>query len=155
MTMTRLYALMLGVFVIGLSIAKGVKSDSLPRENPFVLEFVALYCQPGDEFRAVMRVEPAQGTRQRMSRLYFGCKSLETLGTTTYYLALSAEQEKQLRSLGSAMLRTRSWAAPVRVAAGPVYETTDQCDRWWLWADDEGKRAPAMTRDVKLARVCG
>lgn len=31
---------------------------------------------------------------------------------------------------------------------------TDFCDRMWLWAEDEGPRAPEMTRHAKIAQAC-
>lgn len=34
-------------------------------------------------------------------------------------------------------------------------QTASLCDRYWLWAEDEGARAPEMTRARKIEQACG
>lgn len=143
MTLRQL-VLLLGMLLIGLSIGRGVKADEL--------DALEAQCPAGAEFRLMYRRESSP---VRISRLYVGCRHPETLMRWTWMAQLDAAQEAQLRSMGSQMLTTsRSWARP-KLATMPVFlRALTTCDRYWLWADDEGKRAPQMTRSRKLAQVC-
>jgi hypothetical protein len=90
------------------------------------------------------------------ARLYYGCRSPESLTTFTDWIDLDPERLGDLASLAKAM------------AAGEPHEPIDLtlpataaqprqaslCDRYWLWADDEGPRAPAMTRARKIEQAC-
>jgi len=140
MTIPRYLLLCASLLLIGLSIGRGVKADAL---DDFYYA-----CPPGGELRLEFRKMSPH------SRLYVGCKNPETLATVTYYANLTAVQEKQIRSFGSkAISTTRTWSRPAEITIPILYESRSACDNWYLWATDEGKRAPKMTRAQKLRQL--
>ncbi len=91
------------------------------------------------------------------SRLYYGCRSPDTLETFTAWIDLDREQLAGMASLAEAIAAGRSHD-PVTVPMpppAPVPRQPTLCDRYWLWASDEGSRAPDMTRARKIAQACG
>lgn len=144
MTVTRYLLILAAALLCGLSIAKGVKADAL---DDFYYA-----CPPGGE----IRMEYRRSTIPKLSRLYIGCKDPLTLATITYYADLTTAQEAQLRTLGSRSISTaRTWSRPASLKIPILYEARTVCDRWFLWADSEGDRAPKMTRAQKLRQACG
>lgn len=138
------FILLLGALVIGLALGKGVKADEL--------DALEAACPPGAEFR----IEYRRQLTPRMSRIYVGCRDPETLAKWTYYAELTPQQESQWRSLGSRMMSTsRTWAKPLMLTLPVFSAATTTCDRWYLWADSEGSRAPQMTRSQKIKQGCG
>lgn len=106
-------------------------------------------CEPGDEQRIQFRVMPTA-----QDRLYVGCRGADR-APRTYYADITQDEAAQLRSLGSYMMRTRyTWTQPRSFTAPILLPALTACDRWYLWADDEGPRAPAMTRARKLEQAC-
>lgn len=140
MTLQRYLMICASLLLIGLAIGRGVKADAL---DDFYFA-----CPPGGELRLEFRrMSPA-------SRLYIGCKDPVTLARITYYAPLTAAQEKQLRSFGSrAISTTRTWSRPASISIPILYESRSVCDNWYLWADDEGSRAPKMTRAQKIKQM--
>lgn len=144
MTIQKYLLICAGALLIGLSIARGVKADAL--------DWLYAECAPGSELRVMYRRE---ATPARVSRLYVGCHDPDTLVETAYYADLTPAHESQLRTLGSRALSTsRSWSRPALFAVPVFLPAVTRCDRWYLWADDEGARAPAMTRAAKLKVAC-
>lgn len=106
---------------------------------------------PDAEVRFLWRDMPAP----QPGRLYFGYRDPESLMTYTWFIDTEDWQEAQIRALGSMMMRKTTWPRPRGTTTGIWWPAVTACDRWYLWADDEGARAPAMTRRQKLAQVCG
>jgi hypothetical protein len=90
---------------------------------------------------------------QGLTRMVWGCAWPDEARTT------------EAASLYPAMLTRLSALARIaadRQALSPMSLPNDQawepgvtiCDRWQLWAEDEGPRAPEMTRQRKIAQAC-
>lgn len=91
------------------------------------------------------------------ARLYYGCRSPDTLETFTAWIDLDREQLAGFAALAAAMA-AGDGHDPVTLRLpppAPVPQQPTLCDRYWLWATDEGDRAPGMTRARKLAQACG
>lgn len=143
MTISRYLLICAGLLLIGLSIGHGVKADAL--------DWLYAECAPGSEFRVMYRRQATP----KMSRLYAGCRDPDSLMETAYYADLTPEQEKQLRGIGSKALSTsRTWSRPPSITIPVMLVAKTPCDRFYLWADSEGARAPQMTRAQKIRQVC-
>jgi hypothetical protein len=87
------------------------------------------------------------------SRLYYGCKWPDTLAASTQWIDLDAAQVQELAALAAAIATGASYG-PMQLPEPAAADEPTQCDRYWLWATDEGARAPEMTRERKIAQAC-
>lgn len=91
--------------------------------------------------------------RASLKRLYWGCQWPDTLERETHWVELTPAEVTLWKSVGSRMIRGYS-IAPVLLPAPTIeVQIAELCDRYWLWAEDEGARAPGMTRAVKLRQA--
>jgi hypothetical protein len=88
------------------------------------------------------------------ARLYFGCRWPDTLATSTQWVDLDPGQRETLVQFAAALARGDG-TTPLELPDAPAAGEPSQCDRFWLWAEDEGTRAPRMTRARKLEQACG
>lgn len=88
------------------------------------------------------------------ARLYYGCRWPDTLATSTQWVDLDPEQRETLVRFAAALTRGDA-TLPLDLPSAPAAGEAGQCDRFWLWAEDEGPRAPRMTRARKLEQACG
>lgn len=88
-------------------------------------------------------------------RLYVGCRDYVTAVPLTWYVDLDGWGQWSLRYLGERLRAETTWKQPWQTELFTFQPAVELCDRWYLWADDEGARAPAMTRKQKLAQACG
>lgn len=88
-------------------------------------------------------------------RLYYGCRSPDTLDTFTAWIDLDREQLAAFAALAAAMAAGDGHDPVTLRLPPPAPQQPTLCDRYWLWATDEGGRAPGMTRARKLAQACG
>jgi hypothetical protein len=87
------------------------------------------------------------------SRLYFGCRWSDTLAATTHWLDLDPAALADLATLAAAIVGGAN-ARPVSISLPVSGQQPTLCDRYWLWAEDEGPRAPEMTRERKIRQAC-
>lgn len=87
------------------------------------------------------------------SRLYFGCRWSDTLAASTHWIDLDATQIGELAAFAAAITGGAN-AAPVAIGSPASGQQPTLCDRYWLWAEDEGARAPEMTRERKIRQAC-
>ncbi len=88
------------------------------------------------------------------ARLYYGCQWPDTLATSTYWVDLGSEQISALAALAAAISSSTAHGPVTLPSPAGAQEISTQCDRYWLWAADEGPRAPQMTREHKIAQAC-
>lgn len=90
--------------------------------------------------------------RASLKRLYYGCQWADTLERETRWTDLTAAQFTKWKATGSTMMGARNLNPVVLPAPSAEVQVTTLCDRYWLWAEDEGARAPKMTRARKLSQ---
>lgn len=87
------------------------------------------------------------------SRLYFGCRWPDTLAASTYWIDLDPSALGELAAFAAAIVGGAN-AGPVTIGSPASGQEPTLCDRYWLWAEDEGPRAPEMTRERKIRQAC-
>lgn len=97
-------------------------------------------------------LRPPNIAAEQVARIYYGCQHRETLWRHGWYLDMTPEYRGAFNRAVYAFQRNRP-IQPTMLGL-PIKRVTARCDQFWLWAQDEGERAPSMTRVRKISQVC-